>query len=177
MTSAAEGFRIETPRLLLRRWAAGDREPFAALNADPEVMHHFPSVLDRAASDAFADRCDASFEQSAAAEAAPFGLAAVERREDGRFLGFAGLHRHRWYPDDVELGYRLARDAWGRGYATEAGAAWVAHAREAVRLPRLITIVAPGNAGSLAVAAKLGFREAWRAEREDVEHVVLVLDL
>ncbi|GAB3216360.1 GNAT family N-acetyltransferase [Kineococcus gypseus] len=177
MTGAAEGFLIETPRLLLRRWAAGDRGPFAALNADPEVMRHFPSVLDRAASDALADRCDGWFERSAAVGPGPFGLAAVERRGDGRFLGFAGLAVHRWYPDDVELGYRLAREAWGRGYATEAGTAWVAHAREVLRLPRLTSIVAPGNAASLAVAAKLGFREAWRAEREGIEHVVLVLDL
>jgi len=174
--SAAEEFALTTPRLLLRRWSSADREPFAALNADPETMRHFPAPLDREASDRLADHCDGCFE-TLSANGAPFGLAAVERREDGRFLGFVGLHHMRWYPDDVEIGWRLARDAWGRGYATEAATAWVQHARDVLRLSRLISVVAPENEASLAVTRKLGMSPGWTGVREDRAHVVQVLDL
>lgn len=159
-----------TARLTLRRWTAGDREPFAALNADPEVMRYFPAALDREASDRLADYADGCFDRLG------FGLSAVEQRSDGRFAGFVGLHRMRWYPDDVEIGWRLARWAWGRGYATEAARAWVARARE-LGLPRLVSVVDPGNAASLAVTRKLGMVEGWRSEAEGRPHVVTVLDL
>jgi len=168
-------FRLATQRLVLRRWSAADREPFAALCADPEVMRHFPAVLSRAEADALADRADGGFD-TLRSNGSPYGLAAVERREDGEFLGFVGLHPMRWYPDDVEIGWRLARSAWGRGYATEAATAWVAHARDVLRLPRLISITTPGNAASLAVMRRLGMRFGWAASGE-VDHVVHVLDL
>lgn len=164
------GVPLSTPRLLLRRWTAGDREPFAALNADPEVMAHFPAVLDREASDRLADYADGCFERLG------FGLSAVEHRADGEFLGFTGLHRMRWYPEDVEIGWRLARSAWGQGFATEAARAWVEHARDVLRLPRLISVVAPANAASLAVTRKLGMVQGWRAEAEGRPHVVMVLE-
>ena len=167
----AEGFRLTTPRLVLRRWTEADREPFASMNADPEVMRHFPSVLDRAASDALADYADSRFDEF------PYGLAAVERRSDGEFLGFTGLHRMRWYPDDVEIGWRLARHAWGHGFATEAARAWVEHARDVLGLSRLISIVAPDNAASLAVCRKLGMSQGWTGVREERPHVVMTLAL
>lgn len=173
--SAGEGFRLTTPRLLLRRWTPADRDPFAVLNADPETMRHFPAPLDRAASDQLADHCDDCFEVLSA-RGQPFGLAAVERREDGRFLGFVGLHRMRWYPDDVEIGWRLSRDAWGQGYATEAATVWLGYARDVLLLPRLISIVAPDNAASLAVTRKLGMTRGWTGEREGRAHVVQVRD-
>jgi len=168
-------FRLATQRLVLRRWSAADREPFAALCADPEVMRHFPAVLSRAEADALADRADGGFDAPRSG-GSPYGLAAVERRADGEFLGFVGLHHMRWYPDDVEIGWRLARSAWGRGYATEAATAWVTHARDVLRLPRLISITTPGNAASLAVMRRLGMRFGWAASGE-VDHVVHVLDL
>jgi len=168
-------FRLATQRLVLRRWSAADREPFAAMNADPEVMRHFPAVLDREASDALADRADGGFDRLRA-NGSPYGLAAVERRADGEFLGFVGLAPMRWYPDDVEIGWRLAPHAWGQGYATEAATAWVEHARDVLRLPRLISITVPANTPSLAVMRRLGMRFGWAASGE-VDHVVHVLDL
>jgi len=156
---------LSTPRLTLRRWTAGDREPFAALNADPEVMRHFPSTLTREASDALADYCDGCFDRLG------FGLSAVEF--EGSFVGFVGLHRMRWYPDEVEIGWRLARSAWGRGVATEAAAIWVGYARDVLRLPRLISIIHPENAASFGVARKLGMVEGWHGDSEDRPHTVM----
>ena len=159
---------LETERLVLRRWREEDLEPFAALNADPEVMRHFSSgPLDREGSDALARYADACFETDG------YGLAAVQERGGG-FYGFVGLARHRWRPDEVEIGWRLARSAWGRGYATEAARAWVA-AAPGLGLDHLVCFVAPDNAASLAVARRVGLversREVW-----DGRHV-LVHDL
>ena len=155
---------LETERLVLRRWRAEDLEPFAALNADPQVMRHLPSgPLGREASDAVARYADACFETDG------YGLAAVEDR-DG-FCGFVGLARHRRRPDEVEIGWRLARSVWGRGYATEAARAWVAEA-PGLGLDRLVCFVAPDNAASLAVARRVGLVERGR-EVWDGRHVVV----
>ncbi|SDQ52929.1 GNAT family N-acetyltransferase [Quadrisphaera sp. DSM 44207] len=162
---------LRTQRLLLRRWREADLDPFAAMSADPEVMRHFPAPLDRAASDAVARYGDACFEVHG------FGLAAVERLDDGAFVGFVGLHRQRWFPEDVEIGWRLARTAWGAGLATEAARAWVASAHRDHGLRRLISITAPANAASLAVMRRLGMREAARGVREGRQLVVHALRL
>ncbi len=161
---------LETPRLWLRMWRPEDRKPFAALNADPEVMAHFPRPLSREESDALADRCDASFDSLG------LGLAAVERRDDRAFLGFVGLHRHRWFPDDVEIGWRLARHSWGKGYATEAAVACRDHAFAVLGLPRLISITIDPNRASLAVMRRLGMREDHRATFEGIDFVVHSLE-
>ena len=108
-----------TERLLMRRWRDGDRPAFAAMNADPAVMEYFPSTSDRRESDAVVDRIEAHF------DARGFGLWAVEIPGVAPFIGFVGL----WTPSfeahftpAVEVGWRLAREHWGRGYATEAAA-------------------------------------------------------
>lgn len=161
---------LETERLLLRRWRQEDLEPFAATNADPEVMHHFATgPLDRERSDALARYADACFEVHG------FGLAAVAGRSGG-FCGFVGLHRHRRRPDDVEIGWRLARGAWGRGYATEAARAWVA-AAPGLGLDRLVSFIAPANAASLAVARRLGMTETSREVWDGQDVAVHALDL
>lgn len=109
-----ESNRLSTPRLRLRQWTAADREPFAALNADPEVMRHFPAPLTRTQSDAMAVRIEALIAERG------WGFWAADSLEDGvpRFMGFVGLHTPA--PDlpfspCVEIGWRLARPFWGRG--------------------------------------------------------------
>ena len=112
---------LRTDRLLLRHWREEDREPFAEMNADPAVMEHFPARLTRAESDAFVDRVQQGFADHG------FGLWAVEA--GGELVGFTGLSvprfRVAWMDAReqpvVEVGWRLRRSAWGRGYATEAG--------------------------------------------------------
>lgn len=159
-----------TERLRLRRWREADLDPFAAMNADEAVMLHLGGPMERTASDAFARYADVCF------EAHGFGLAVVERLEDDAFCGFVGLHRHRSYPDEVEIGWRLDRAAWGRGYATEAARAWLPLAFTGARLPRLLSITTPANTASLAVMRRLGMREGWRSRWAGLDHVVHVLD-
>ena len=111
---------LRTGRLVMRRWQDGDREPFAALNADPHTMRFFPGTLDRAASDAMIDRLEERF------EAQGFGMWALEIASTGQFIGFTGLNP---LPAGMpggggtEVGWRLARAAWHHGYATEAARA------------------------------------------------------
>jgi RimJ/RimL family protein N-acetyltransferase len=95
-------------------------------------------------------------------------VVAVERREDGVFLTMCGLHHQRSYPDDVEVAWRLAREHWGHGYATEAATGWLDHGFGALRLPRVISMTDPPNRRSLAVMGRLGMVFDHEAEVEDM---------
>ncbi|PSL05906.1 RimJ/RimL family protein N-acetyltransferase [Haloactinopolyspora alba] len=162
---------LATDRLLLRPLVPDDADAFAAMNADPAVMEHFTTgPLDRAASDAMLERHRERY------AAAGFGLSAVQRHDDDTLLGFTGLNRHRWYPDDVEIGWRLVRHAWGRGYATEAARAWIRRAFGLLELPRLISITVPANERSVAVMRRLGFTLLKHDRQEDLDVVVYARD-
>ena len=144
---------LRTDRLLLRRWRDADRRQFAAMNADPVVMAHFPSTLTREQSDALVDRIEAHFDEHG------FGLWAVEA--DGRFLGFTGLQWATWEADftpALEVGWRLARSAWGSGYATEAATA--ALQRGFAEVDSVVSVTAAINERSERVMQRLGmYRE------------------
>jgi len=158
------GPELKTERLLLRRWRAVDSAPFAALNADPEVMEHFPAPLDRAASDALIDAVEVGFERHG------FGLWALEVRESGELAGFTGLAVPAFeapFTPAVEVGWRLARRAWGQGYATEAGLAALAFGFEEIGLEEVVSFTAVGNMRSRAVMERLGMR---RDPAEDFDH-------
>jgi RimJ/RimL family protein N-acetyltransferase len=148
--------RLETQRLVLRRFAEADREPFATLNADPEVTRHLSGPMTRAESDAGVERLDAHWARHG------YGLyaveAAVHRGSGPMFVGFVGIQHHRALPEDVEIGWRLARSAWGLGFATEAAVAVRDLAFEVIGLPRLVSITTDENLASRRVMDKLGFR-------------------
>ena len=144
---------LETERLLLRRWRTEDRAPFAALNADPEVMRHFPALLTRRESDGLADRIETYMER------AGWGLWAMEERATGRFLGFTGLARPGFeapFMPAVEIGWRLQRAAWGQGFATEAARAAVRFAFDELKLAEIVSLAVVANERSRAVMRRLG---------------------
>jgi RimJ/RimL family protein N-acetyltransferase len=165
--------QLRTERLILRHWQQGDREPFAALNADPEVMEHFPTSLDRAASDAMVDRIAARLDTH------DWGLWAVET-PDGRLAGFTGLNS---VPPNVaelvsgnpsvEVGWRLARWAWGHGYATEAATAAVRHGFDVLGLDEIVSFTAAVNERSRAVMERLGMT---RDPADDFDHPAVPAD-
>lgn len=148
-----QAFELRTSRLLMRRWRDSDLEPFAAMNADPAVMRYFPALMARADSDAFVSLIERRFDEQG------YGLWALEVLETGRFIGFTGLNP---MPKEVpgaggvEVGWRLARSAWGRGYATEAGRAALGVAFGAAGLPEVWSLTARLNEPSVAVMRRLG---------------------
>jgi RimJ/RimL family protein N-acetyltransferase len=159
MPESARFDTICTDRLLMRRWLESDLEPFAALNADPETMQFFPETLDRAASDRFVDSIESRFTRLG------YGLWALEVSETGEFIGFTGLNP---MPDDVpgaggvEVGWRLAKHAWHRGYATEAARAALGVAFDGAGLSEIWSMTAVLNEPSQAVIRRLGLTEVAR---------------
>ncbi|MEO1168585.1 MAG: GNAT family N-acetyltransferase [Pseudomonadota bacterium] len=148
---------IETERLILRRWRDADRAPFAALNADPEVMRYFPGTLTREESDALVDRIVAHFAQH------DFGLFALEDKESGAFVGFTGFQIVGFscpVEGDIEIGWRLARAFWRRGLAFEAASAcmdWIWSTRD---VPRIVSFTAEINAPSRGLMRKIGLEHS-----------------
>ncbi len=156
-----------TERLLLRPWREADRAPFAALNADPLVMEFFPSCLDRAESDALADQIKAAFASRG------FGLWAVELPGSAPFIGFIGLSVPRFeahFTPCVEIGWRLARAYWGKGYASEGARRVLAYGFEQLQLTEIVSFTACENLRSRAVMERLGMR---RDPSGDFEHPAL----
>jgi ribosomal-protein-alanine N-acetyltransferase len=144
---------LRTDRLLLRHWRESDRAPFAALNADPEVMLHFPAPMSREESDALVDVIAAGMERDG------WGWWALEVRDTGAFIGFTGLKAVTFeahFTPAVEIGWRLAREAWGYGYATEAARAAARFGFENLGLDEIVSFTAVANAPSRAVMERLG---------------------
>jgi RimJ/RimL family protein N-acetyltransferase len=144
---------LETERLILREWAAADREPFAQINADPRVMEYLGEILSREQSDEVVERIETHFQTHG------FGLFAAELSEGGEFIGFVGLAVPTFeaaFTPCVEIGWRLAAEYWGAGLATEGAREIVRYAFEELRLPELVSMTAIGNERSRRVMAKLG---------------------
>jgi ribosomal-protein-alanine N-acetyltransferase len=143
---------LTTDRLILRRWQARDAAAFAALNADPEVMD---PPLPRAESDALIHHFEALFQSDG------FAFAAAELKQNGAFAGMIGLQRFDLDPVPgpcVEIGWRLPRALWGKGYATEAARAWLGHGFATLGLAEIVAFTEPANTRSLAVMRRLGMR-------------------
>jgi RimJ/RimL family protein N-acetyltransferase len=155
---------LRTERLLLRGWRDEDRDAFAALNADPRVMEHFAGPMTRAESDEFVDRIEAGFAANS------FGLWAVEVVGEAPFIGFVGLAVPRFqahFTPAVEVGWRLATESWGNGYATEAARASLAHGFDTAGLDEIVSFTVPANRRSRAVMERIGM---WHDEAGDFEH-------
>lgn len=144
-----------TPRLCLRQWKDADLAPFAALNADPRVMEFFPSPLSRDASDAMAERSRAAIAERG------WGLWAVEVKEGAAFIGYVGLNVPAVelpFSPCVEIGWRLAFEHWGKGYATEAAREVLRVGFETLALGGIVSFTALTNLRSQAVMRRLGMQ-------------------
>lgn len=147
---------LRTERLRMRGWTSADRDAFAEMNADTEVMEHFPSTLTPEQSAAFVDRIEKVFAEHG------YGLWVLER--EGEFLGFTGLWVPSFHapfmdeltPPVVEVGWRLRRTAWGHGYATEAARASIRFGFDTIGLPQIVSFTTVANVRSQAVMRRLG---------------------
>ena len=155
---------LHTPRLVLRGWTEADKVPYAALNADADVMHYFPSSLTTEQSDEMVDRMAARLDEFG------WGLWAAERRDTGEFIGFIGLSSPTWTVDGltpcVEIGWRLAKEHWGMGFAPEGASVALAHGFEHVDLPNdeVVSFTTVTNHKSRRVMEKIGLRVDARRE-------------
>lgn len=163
--------RLETQRLILRGWQRRDLEPHAEMSADPEVMRFIGDgrVLDRGQS----WREVAMHIGHWALRG--YGQWALERKEDGASLGRAGLWNPPGWPG-LEVGWKLARDAWGQGYATEAGEAAIEWAWATLDSDRLISLIQPGNERSIRVAERLGMRREEATTVQGQTAVIFAID-
>ena len=162
--SATSPCHIETARLLLRQWTDEDLHAFATMNADPRVMEHLPKILDRTESDAFAARIRELVDQRG------FGLWAVEIKDVARFAGFVGLHAPDFqthFTPCIEIGWRLAHEYWGQGYATEAAKASAEFALNDLQLEGIVAFTVPDNLRSRRVMERLGMTHS---DAEDFGH-------
>ena len=161
---------LRTPRLVLRQWRRADLDPFAALNADPGVMRHLRFPLTRAQSDALAER-----ERRSIAERG-WGLWAVEVTGVAPFIGFVGLSEPRFeshFTPTVEVGWRLARYQWGKGYATEAARAAVAYGFDELGLDEIVSFATVANDRSHRVMERIGMTHD---PDDDFDHPLLAPD-
>ena len=145
-------FRLETDRLVLRSWRAADLDPFAAICADPQVMVTLGPVLDQAQTAALIAPVEAQEAQHG------HTFWALERKDDAAMIGWCGVIRGNAGPVDgqAEIGWRLARHAWGRGYATEAARATLAWLFANLADDAAYAITHTGNSRSRAVMERLG---------------------
>jgi RimJ/RimL family protein N-acetyltransferase len=154
---------FNTERLHLRQWRESDYAPFAAMNADPRVMEFFPALLSSVESDALATDIRARIARRA------WGFWAVEIPGAAPFIGFVGLNVPGYaIPASpcVEIGWRLAAEHWGKGYASEASRGALRVAFEVLELPEVVAFTAVGNLRSRAVMERIGMRNS----EENFEH-------
>ena len=154
---------LVTARIRLRQWQEQDFPLFTALNADPQVMEYFPDPLTEEQSNQLARRCESLIAEQG------WGFWAVELKSSQQFMGFLGLHKPQAnlpFSPCVEIGWRLLKDYWGNGYATEAGNAALRFAFNRLNLKEVVSFTAVSNMRSRAVMERLGFYDT----KENFEH-------
>lgn len=144
---------IETDRLILRLWKSSDIEPFVSLNADSRVMEFFPATLSRSETEAMISKIEKRIRQQG------FGLWAAELKATKGFIGFIGLNVPGYplpFSPCVEVGWRLAFDYWGKGYAQEGARAVLAFGFEKLRLKEIVSFTTVSNLRSRHVMERIG---------------------
>ena len=146
---------IETQRLLLRRWQESDLDVFMLMNADPDVMRYFPDALNAEETKSFYDSIQQEFSEYG------YGLYAVEEKDNGCFIGFIGFHRASFDADFcpcIEIGWRLYKQYWDKGYATEGAKACLKHGFENLAFDEVVSFTAIENIKSQRVMQKSGMQ-------------------
>jgi RimJ/RimL family protein N-acetyltransferase len=155
---------IVTERLVLREWRDADLDAFTAINADPVVMEFFPETYTPERTRRFVARIRDCWAERG------YGLWAVERQDSGSFIGYVGLWPATFpahFTPAVEVGWRLAANQWGHGYATEAARAALRYGFDTAGLDEIVSFTSAVNVRSWRVMERLGMR---RAAGEDFEH-------
>ena len=163
---------LTTPRLYLRPFTLADRAAIHAVYADPEVMR----FVGHGAHRTMAETATALRTYGDVLERRGYSFLAVTEREGGALIGDGGLHPLGGVGPDVELGYTLARSAWGKGYATELGLALVEYAFTALRVPRVVAQVEPANTASRHVLTKLGMTERGQRTAYGRPHLLYAVE-
>ncbi|NND84694.1 MAG: GNAT family N-acetyltransferase [Acidimicrobiia bacterium] len=151
-----------TERLTLRRWVESDLPGFAAMNVDPDVMEYFPAFVSEEDTRAVVERFESLFDEVG------YGPWALEH--DGEFIGFTGLLIHTFpahFTPAVEVGWRLRKEAWGHGFATEAARAALRVGFEDHAIDEIVSMTVPANVKSVAVMERLGM---VRDPADDFDH-------
>jgi len=155
---------IKTERLILRQWSEKDLEPFARLNADPRVMEYFPALLSSEESDAMVKRLSEHIETHG------WGFMAASLVETGELIGFIGMNHVNFsapFVPAVEIGWRLAYDYWGKGYATEGALGCLTYGFKTLMLSEVVSFTPTQNFRSMAVMERIGMH---RYPADDFEH-------
>lgn len=150
---------LETPRLILRQWIASDLAPFAKLNADAETMRFFPEPLSKTQSDAIAKRCSNLITENGWGFWAVALKDSFEPKNSEQFIGMVGLHKANSalpFSPCVEIGWRLLKEHWGKGLATEAAMAAMDFGFNELKLEEIVSFTAKLNTPSQALMQKLG---------------------
>jgi RimJ/RimL family protein N-acetyltransferase len=152
--------RLLTPRLVIRSFTTDDAEPMFRVLGDSEVMRFIPGGPDPSI-EVVRER----LARAVARERDGQGVWAIERASDGAVIGSAGIVPVDWRGPEIEIAYKIARPAWGNGYATEAASACLAHAFRGLGLRRVIGLTFPANVTSQRVLEKVGMRALGPTER------------
>jgi len=151
--------KYETKRLILRQWQESDIAPFVEMNSDPEVMKYFPEIWSFDKSLKMYNDCQSN--------ESDFGFYPAEEKISGEFIGFVGLNNPVHMPNCVEIGWRLRKEFWGKGYATEAAKKWLSIGFDEYGLDEIISFTTPQNIKSQEVMKRIGMK---RDEKRDFFH-------
>jgi len=169
--------QLQTERLLLRQWKEEDLAPFAKMNANPEVMKYFPNTLTTEESNQFADRLRDIIKNRG------WGLWALELKDTGEFIGYTGLHdidEQLPFAPGIEIGWRLSKEFWGNGYATEAAKEVLRFSLISLQLENIYSFTSMINSRSIALMERIGMKNTNRnfyhlnilINRKPSEHVL-----
>ena len=152
---------LTTSRLGLRNWRSSDIDPFYKMNSDPEVMEYFPSLLSRKENGVMVERFKSHIETFG------FGFFAVDRLDTGEFIGFIGISTTRFrshFTPCIEIGWRLSKDHWNNGFATEGARACLRYGFEELMMNEIFSFTPLQNGPSERVMQKIGMKKIGEFE-------------